>query len=88
MNQLILLSLMKKILKFLSRQISFVIISHPKITIILSYLQFLHKIEKELHSHLKSVLSFLNLLAERIPETELQKIPTNPKITKILGEIG
>ena len=47
-----------------------------------------HKIEKDLHSHLKSVLSFLNLLAERIPETELEKIPTNPKITKILGEIG
>jgi len=46
-----------------------------------------YKIERELHSHLKSVLFYLNLLSENIPEAELEKIPMNPKINKILGEI-
>jgi len=46
-----------------------------------------YKIERELHSHLKSVLFYLNLLSENIPEAELERIPMNPKINKILGEI-
>ena len=45
------------------------------------------KIEKELHSHLKTVLNNLNLLAEKIPEVDLQNMPSNPKMEKLLKEM-
>ena len=45
------------------------------------------KIEKDLHSHLKTVLKKLNLLAEKIPEVDLQNMPSNPKMEKLLKEV-
>ena len=45
------------------------------------------KIEKELHSHLKTVLNNLDLLAEKIPEVDLQNMPSNPKMEKLLKEM-
>jgi hypothetical protein len=46
-----------------------------------------YKIEPKFHSYLKSFLQFLNYLPVTIPETDLNKIPTNHQIIKTLKEI-
>ena len=46
------------------------------------------KIEPRYHSYLKTFLEFLQILPKRIPETSIEKIPTDHRIIKILREIG
>ena len=46
-----------------------------------------YKIEDNFHSYLKSFLEYLNFLPIHIPEVELSKIPSDHKITLLLGQL-
>ena len=46
-----------------------------------------YKIEDSFHSCLKSFLEYLNFLPMYIPEVELSKIPSDHKITLLLGQL-
>ena len=46
-----------------------------------------YKLEPNLFPALKTILNHLSLLPKRIPETEIEKIPLDPKLIKVLGEI-
>ena len=46
-----------------------------------------HKLEPNLFPALKTILNHLSLLPKRIPEVEIEKIPLDPKLTKVLGEV-
>jgi len=45
------------------------------------------KIEDKFHSHLKSLLSYLQYLPREIPEIEIEKIPNHHKLELILKKI-
>lgn len=46
-----------------------------------------YSLEEELHSVLKTFLIYLNYLPERIPETDLIRIPVNQEVASVLREI-
>ncbi len=46
-----------------------------------------YKLESSLHPALKTLLDYLLMLPESIPEAELDKIPFDPKLEKMLKEI-
>jgi len=46
-----------------------------------------HKLEKEIHSPLKTFLIYLNYLPDRIPEVDLVDIPIDQKIAETLRGI-
>ena len=46
-----------------------------------------YKIENKFHSHLKTLLTYLQYLPKTIPETNLEEIPTHHKLELILKGI-
>lgn len=46
-----------------------------------------YKIEAKYHSYLKTFLNFLNILPRELPDLNIEKIPVDHRIAKILKEL-